>query len=867
MKSIKRILLYFLLLLIIWYSSNISAYILPKDTAESYITVLNNNLVEFWKHQDLLESYITKIDTAGTENDVSVLWVPFTTLYNSLVWTRDEKKLILVNQLNQVNIVLTDLDEKYANNIINKEDYWTIKNTLDIISTKIKREIINLWSLESYNTIYQSLMNSISLKLWSLLIYETDLEWKITNYNSSIDSFTTSLNSFKTTYDSSTLESLSNLSSTIWTSTNENSVYLLLVNSTFSEITALKNELNLMITDLENYQSKLTTLWTLDFDLDNELSIVNTIVTEKVAQKDLEDNLLTTLESTYTWIEKTWLDKVMTEILVNWLISNTSDLSADASTTDLLLQKVDFKVPFVWFLYNSDDLITSQSNQTYFKWVYTNLVSNEINEWWVEIPANLENSKVNYFKQSLPIKKVQDFEETFWFNINKEQVIWLNIEYNSNWTNKTYDLKSKIDLEKQKLYDTDWNEITTTWLLDLNWINLKEWQYYINLRLWLDKKDFDSNLSDITTLRKKLYISIVNENLKNIYSWVISWVDENVSDLTSITLKNLWKIAFNTTDTANITINYSWFQNDDIYTMYLNDLKLRFIWYADNTYKELQSIIRTNYKYNNLNKITDDFWNIIWYKKTKVNVSINQEQNSKVVTYKKLDNIDWDSMTQNFDLINSTYVSEQNVIIDPIIKSYFRTDITPSFNKKFNEIRDVLTIWNKIQKISRLKDSSWNDIITEYRYFASGDNNDTTLGDTTWKVLIFFRIKEIKVEWDKTRWIDRVENVYYKVWLDDNYSKVINTNNSFSTISTWWDISDLVKPSIVTVNPIMTYKTFTYYKLYFNKDNFLAWDLRNSIRYTKIYEKDMYRYDTVKYNWSVIGAKWSWLIFQDTIRN
>lgn len=850
------------------------AYVLPVTTVDSYMTALNSNITQYDTHVTDLTWVINNLWTIATNNNTSTLDSSFMSIYNSIISTKTSKTTDLNNKLTQITTVKNTLNTKFLNNEIWKEDYWILSNKLDWFASSVKLELINLWSVDSYLSSKTSLINAMNTKLTALATNKTEMTTKKTSFSTVLTSYKNKITTFSTTRETTDLDLVNSLSTQLDWLVTDNQIYNLLINTNIQELNALLKEYTALKDSLIQYQQKLAYLGTLTFDVTVELWKITTSMNEKVAQTALSTQLTTQLNtnSTTTWVTKTWIDKVLTNILIDWLISNTSNISNDATVTWLNLYRIWYKLPLDWYVYISDDTTTQNSNQAILKGVYTQIWSNTIDWYWIELPSVSWDWKTNEFIQNLPIKKVQEYWQSIGLNVNKKQVFKIEVKYNSDLWSKTYNVTKDIDLSKYNLYKTDWSPLVWTWMKTLTWIELEPWQYSINIRLWLDKGQVDSSLSDLlsdsTTLRKRLYLTIVDKNQKTVYNEPISLNTESVIEFTSISIKNLWEIAFNTTVETNISIDYANFITWDVYTSYITDLSLSFLGYASTAYKTLQDSIITWYKSKLDNKITDSSGKIIAYKRTSVNIDVNKDQSTRTVTYKKLNDVKWNTVTKQFELVTNTYILEQNVIIDPTIKAYLKKWAqTPWFDLRFNDIRNWLINSWKVEKYTRLVDAQWKDLVTEYRYFDSTSNNNTSLSDTTWKVLVFFRIVEVIKEWDRAKWIDRIENVYYKVWLDENYWKVVNTNNTAKTISTAWDIADADKPSILAINPIMKYKVFTYYTLYFDKTAYLAWDLKSSIRYTKIYEKSMLDYWTIKYNGSTIGDKWSGVIFLDTVKN
>jgi len=844
------------------YNTNyLSAPLVSQNKSNSQSNILNfqNSINSFW-------TVLTWIKTVQTKSYNS-LDSQFNTSYNSLSSKRTLLLSDLKNQLNLVNTKLLFINTELTTKAISQKAYSSLKMSLLKLRDTISLQITDLWEISQYKTLYDTTRATLTTKVNSFSVHNLRYTNDISFLNTNLNNYITKVNYFNLYPTTTSLNSYSSIGGIIDTKIQDLNIYWLLVNNSEIEITNIEKSLSGIITNLSKYGTLLNNFSTTSIITD--LNTVSTNLTTEINNQSAIDNLKLQIYWSQSWVTlaegKSSVNWVLSKAVINWVLKN-SNLTKDATilASDKLL-KVNYTLPVSWFLSIDWDTVGSASNQAVVKKVYSNLKSINVSDIWINIkPKTLTNTG---FIQNKPLKKIQLFEESYNLNISKETVFQLNLKYKDNLgVSKSYTTVSKIDLANENVVDWSWNLLTSTGTLSLNWVKLKAWSYTVNLKLNITKSSLKDSISVEKNIKKNLVLSILNKSWNSIFSSNIVENLDTLTEITSIELVNLWWIKYNISNNSTISLSPV-FNISDKYDMYISKIKLNFLGYASPEYSTIENLEKTNYEWVVTNKIEDKNWKILWYKTTKATVSINNAENSKLITYKTLKDLLWDEQTKKFKKIYKTYVKEENIIVDPQIKALYDKTKDITFDMKLNSIRDVLKVWSKVQKISRLKDSLWNDIITEYRYFNSTDNLDSAKGDTMWRTLVFFRIVEIDKEWDKSRGVDRIKNTFYKIWLDSNYSKVVNVTNTWTLITNTWWLTDISKPSILTVNPVMNYKVFTYYRLYFNKDNFIKWNIKNSIRYTKIYEKDLFKYPVIKYNNTTISWTWSWLVYRDTIRN
>ena len=833
-----------------WYSLSTTSYNSYLSSLESDKTILNDYLKFYNDNSLLIEEVFTNYNTWSLLNEMNVLYE------NAF----QDKSIIIQNlesQKAELSTLYATLEDKYQNNLLTLSDYGIIKSKLDILKNQINSAIVDIWNIEEYVWVYTMIIANVWKKELLLETNKTNLIQRQSEYNTKLQNYIDKLEVFKIT---KTSEDLNTALETLWVAKEHiswDSILSISIKSIKTEIESLNYNLTSIKENIAKFKENLLSLTNIEIVNADITNLLLSEISEKENDKVEIENLYSVLkDSSLVWNRWKFMDSIFKDYL--WKVQ---DIWTTINWTNL--QKIKIKLPNSWYLTELNDPLLETNNQNLYKALFSDIKSNPITNEGIEIPSLLTTTLIDRISYNKPIKNLLIFEKSFSINALSDLVIWIDINYNNvNWELKKEVLKGKININDLNLLDVDWNIITSlAWEKELNWIYLQKDQYLVDLKLI--SRDSKTSLTTVSTweIPKDLIINITNSNWDTYYSTKIL----DFKDFLSINIVNLGWLKLNYDSVSDdYSIDYANFSKNNRNKILINNYKINYVWYSSTEYETLMSDIENNYLNISSNVLKLETWRTIWNRVWNVKVKINNEDTTKTITYTLLDWVIWDNVNKIMKPQYKNYTIEKNVIIDPLIKKYFDETKEISFEEKIIDVRNVLSIGNKVEKIIRLKNAAWVPIIEEYRYFDSTQNYNSDIDDTTWQVLIFFKIKEVISEWNHLKWINRIKKVYYKVWLNENYWKVVATKNSDTLITVSWNLDNDYKPEIITVDPLMKYKVFTDYRVYFDKEKYLNWDLKNSIRYTQIYKDDKFSYKVVKFNWIEIWEKGTWLNFLNT---
>ena len=848
--------LFLILFLMTSLNLNITkAYVLTTNSYENYLEEINNTKTSVENYHTIYNTKTIEIDAIVSNTDVNEYENNFTTTYNEIVNNKRQIVLSLKSQEQKVKDLQLWILTKYQNNKITKNDYGLIKTKLDLLEQKINSSILDLWSVDVFVWLNQLLVESLNLKINYFLSIKTVINENKTKYEELQNELNLAIGNYKSNRRPEFLQLVLNKIDEIRVQKQSDLVFSNNVRTTKIEIEWIKNNLDWIYNNLLNFKNELATLSNIEImnsAIENE--IINDILLKKNKKSQI-DAMYSSLKNN----NLNWNRSILSNIIYENHIDHIKELWNSIDSYNLM--KIDLKIPTNWYLTSLWNKTLEEERQLLYKTIFNDIKTNDILDEWILLESNPTTDKVNKLFFNKPIKNLLSFEKKFTINTSSNNVVKLTLTYNDkNDISRTKILNSKLNANDFNFKNSSWdyiNSSNTDKLLD--WLLLEQWMYYFDLKL--KARDNKTNLSEISTsLNKDLIISVLNDAKEIVYSTTIqdfkdfNWLEIENKGWLNVSYIEAWDI-FN--------INYSNFSKTIKNQIYINNYSFSFAGYAWEEYSALQNDIKTNYLNKEENQLKIN-WRVVWQKIKKIQTKINKEDTTKTITYTILNGLHWDKNKKIVRPKYQEYKIEKNVIVAPLLKKYFDNTKKISFKEKANNFRSILINWDKIKKIDRLNDMSWKVIVEEYRYFDSTQNQNDEIGDTTWKVLVFFRVVETIKEWNPLRWVDRIENIYYKIWLDSDYWKVLSTKNTDKLIPLDWLLEDINKPEIITWDPIMGYKIFTIYKLNFDKSQFDNWDIKNAIRYTMIYKDDKFNYKKVTFNWTEIKAKWAWLTFLDT---
>ena len=835
---------------------NISnAYVLTTNSYESYLDEINSTKTSVENYYTIYNTKTIEINTIVSSTDINEYENNFTTTYNEIVNDKNQIVLSLKSQEQKVKDLKLDILTKYQNNQITRNDYGLIKTKLDLLEQKINSSILDLWNVDRFVWLNQSLIESLNFKITYFSNIKTTINENKTKYEELKSELNIAIDNYKLNKNTSTLKLVLDKIDEIRVQKQSDLIFSNNIRTTKIEIEWIKNNLDWIYNNISNFKNELASL--------SNIEIINSTIENEINNEILlKENEKTQIDTMYSSLQNNslnWNRLILNDIIYENHIDYIKDLWNSIGTYNLM--KIDLKIPTNWYLTSIWNQTLEEERQLLYKSIFNDIKTNDILDEWILLVANPTADKVNKLVFNKPIKNLLSFEKKFTISTSSNNVVKLTLTYNDkNDIARTKILNSTLNANDFNFKNSSWDYINSSNTdKPLDWLLLEPWMYYFDFKL--KARDNKTNLAEISTsLSKDLIISVLNDTKEIVYSTTI----QDFKDFNWLEIENKGWLNVSYIETWDIfNINYSNFSKTIKNQIYINNYSFSFAGYAWTEYNLLQDDINTNYLNKEENQLKIN-WRVIWEKIKKIQIKTNKEDTTKTITYTILNDLHWDKNKKIVIPKYQEYKIEKNVIIAPLLKKYFDNTKDISFNEKANKFRSILINWDKIQKIDRLNDMSWKTIIEEYRYFDSTQNQNDEIGDTTWKVLVFFRIVEIVKEWDSLRWVDRIENIYYKIWLDSDYWKVLSTKNTDKLIPLDGTLEDINKPEIITWDPIMWYKIFTIYKLYFDKSQFDNWDIKNAIRYTMIYKDDKFNYKNVTFNWIEIKDKWVWLTFLDT---
>ena len=267
------------------FSINITqAYVLSNSSYENYLDEINWTKTDINNYVSFYSSKTTEIEWIVSDTNVDSYSSNFSDKYNEISTNKTTIINWLKSQIAKIETLQATILEKYQDNQISVNDYWTFKTKLELLENTLNSSIIDLWNVDKYISINETLVSSLETKLTNLNNIKPDIvtneeEMEVLQWELDI-----LIDSYVLNKDTIELKLVLAKIDEIRTQKEKDVIISTNISSIKSEIDWLTSNLDWIIENLDIFKLKLDELTTVTVIDDSLEAEINTSIEEKIEE-------------------------------------------------------------------------------------------------------------------------------------------------------------------------------------------------------------------------------------------------------------------------------------------------------------------------------------------------------------------------------------------------------------------------------------------------------------------------------------------------------------------------------------------------------------------------------------------------------